>query len=95
MATSRSTRRRGLLGQTRIARPLLLAPAKQVHTVGMRCVIDVIWCRADGRILRTARVKPHRVTRVVVRAAFVIEAAAGSCEQWSLHAGDQIEVVDG
>jgi len=39
-------------------------------------------------------VKPHRVTRVVVRAAFVIEAAAGSCEQWSLHAGDQIEVVD-
>ena len=61
-------------------------PCRQVHTFGMRFPIDVAFCAADGRVLRVvADDGPGRVSRVVWRARFVLEArsrrcsAAGAC----------------
>jgi uncharacterized membrane protein (UPF0127 family) len=95
VATNRAARRRGLLGRDGCDGALLLRPCRQVHTVGMRFPIDVVWCASDGEVLRIATIKPRRVSRVVPRARFVIEAAAGSAERWKLRAGDVLEVVDG
>ena len=40
-ATSRTDRRRGLIGMTEIPEPLLLDPCSWVHTMGMKITIDV------------------------------------------------------
>ena len=73
---------------------LVLRPCRQVHTLGMRFAIDVAFCDREGVVLRTVTVPPWRVTRVVWRSGFVVEAAAGSFERWRLQAGDTIEVKE-
>ena len=45
VADTRAARRRGLLGRDGIDGALLLAPARSVHTFGMRFPIDVAWLR--------------------------------------------------
>jgi hypothetical protein len=50
LAVTARRRLRGLLG--RPVAPLLLAPARSVHTVGMREAIDVVFLDADLRVLR-------------------------------------------
>jgi uncharacterized membrane protein (UPF0127 family) len=39
-------------------------------------------------------VAPWRVTRVVWRSGFVVEAAAGAFERWRLRPGDTVEVKE-
>ncbi len=65
----------------------MLRPCRHVHTVGMRFPIDVAFCDAEGTVLRTATLAPWRVSPVVRRAAFVIEAEAGAFERWRLTVG--------
>jgi uncharacterized membrane protein (UPF0127 family) len=36
---------------------------------------------------------PGRVSRPVLRARFVIEAAAGATDRWRLRVGDSLEVI--
>ena len=89
-------RTHGLLGREAesMTGALVLRPCRQVHTLGMRFPIDVAFCDREGVVLRTVTVPPWRVTRVVWRAGFVVEAAAGSFERWHLQAGDTIEVKE-
>jgi uncharacterized protein len=89
-------RTQGLLGrdQESMAGALVLRPCRQVHTLGMRFPIDVAFCDREGVVLRTLTVPPWRVTRVVWRSGFVVEAAAGSFERWHLQEGDTIEVKE-
>jgi uncharacterized membrane protein (UPF0127 family) len=86
----------GLLGrdQDAVTGALVLRPCRQVHTLGMRFPIDVAFCDREGVVLRTVTVPPWRITRVVWRSDFVVEAAAGSFERWHLQAGDTIEVKE-
>jgi uncharacterized membrane protein (UPF0127 family) len=95
---ARQTRERitGLLGRNEesVTGALIIRPCRQIHTLGMRFPIDVAFCDRDGVVLRTATVEPWRMTRVVWRAGFVVEAAAGSFERWQLRAGDTIEVKE-
>jgi uncharacterized protein len=93
VATTRRERRRGLLGRERIDGALVLRPCRQVHTVAMRAPIDVVWCTADGRVLRTTTLRPWRVSRAVWNARVVIEAEAGAVSRWGLQRGDVIEIV--
>ena len=93
VARTRGARRRGLLGRDRIDGVLVLRPCRQVHTVGMRFPVDVAWCARDGRVLRTASLKRGRVSRAVVRAAFVLAAHAGAFDAWRLVPGDRVEVA--
>lgn len=81
IARTRQSRRTGLLGRDGLDGFLVLRPCRQVHTVGMRFPIDVGWCSGDGEILRTAQLRPGRVSRVVWRSRFVIEAEAKAFER--------------
>ena len=91
-ASGRRARRRGLLGRSGIDGALVLRPCRQVHSIGMRFAIDVAFCDRDGRVLRTATLRPRRVSRPVLHAVWVIEAEAGAFARWGLAVGDVVEV---
>jgi uncharacterized membrane protein (UPF0127 family) len=93
LASTRAARRRGLLGRNGIEGALVLPGVRQVHTVGMRFAIDVAWIDRRGRVLRVDQLAPRRVTRVVWRAATMIEARAGSMARWGVVRGAHVEVV--
>lgn len=70
---------------------LILRPAKQVHTFGMRYPIDVVFLGGGGRVLRVVReMQPKRLTRVVLRARAVVELPAG--EAAGVAVGDRLIV---
>jgi len=91
-ASGRRARRRGLLGRPGLDGALVLRPCRQVHSIGMRFAIDVAFCDREGRVLRTATLRPGRVSRPVLRAAWAVEAEAGAFARWGLATGDLIEV---
>jgi uncharacterized protein len=86
------SRRRGLLGRDRFEGALVLRPCRHVHTVGMRFAIDVAFCDVQGVVLKTRTLAPWRLSPVVYRAAFAVEAEAGAFERWRLRAGDRVEL---
>jgi uncharacterized membrane protein (UPF0127 family) len=92
LAPDARARRRGLLGRDTVEGVLVLRPCRHVHTMGMRFPIDVAFCASDGTVLRTCTLRPHRLSPVVPRAAFAIEAAAGAFDRWKLRVGDRIEL---
>ncbi len=85
-------RSRGLLGRHGIDGAILLRPARQVHSVGMKFPIDVAFCDKDLVVLRTVCLVPGRVTRPSLRRGCVIEAEAGAFDRWRLRPGDKLEV---
>ena len=93
-AQTRRERTRGLLGRDGFTGALVFRRCRQVHTFGMRFAIDVAFCRADGVVLRISSLRPWRLSPLVWRAAFVIEAEAGAFERWGLRVGDQVEVKE-
>lgn len=92
VADTRRARRRGLLGRDDVDGALVLRPCRHVHSLGMRFELDVAFCAADGRVLRTHALRPWRLSPFVPGAAFVIEARRGAFERWELRAGDRVEV---
>jgi uncharacterized membrane protein (UPF0127 family) len=91
-AAGRRARRRGLLGRTGYEGAFVLRPCRQVHTVGMRFTIDVAFCDRDGVVRRTATLRPGRVSRPCLAAAWAIEAEAGAFARWGLAVGDRLEL---
>jgi uncharacterized membrane protein (UPF0127 family) len=94
VAASRRERTRGLLGRDGTTGAMVFRRCRQVHTLGMRFPIDVAFCADDGRVLRVSSLSPWRVSPLVWRSAFVIEAEAGAFERWALRVGDRIEVKE-
>jgi uncharacterized protein len=92
VAVGRRARARGLLGRDGCEGAMLLRPARSVHTVGMRFAIDVAFCDAELRVIRTVTMPRHRMSRLVWRSRAVIEAEAGAFARWRLQPGDQLEV---
>lgn len=92
LATSRRERRRGAIGLSEIAEPLVLEPCRWVHTVGVRVPLDIAYVDATGAVLSTETLKPWRVGAPVRGAHAVVEASAGSFERWNLRPGDVVEV---
>ena len=92
IADTARSRRRGLLGRDRFEGALLLRPCRHVHTAGMRFTLDVAFCDTEGVVLRTSTLAPWRLSPLVRRAAFVIEAEAGALDRWRLEPGDRLEL---
>lgn len=92
IASSRSDRRKGLLGRDGFDGALLIEGTRSVHTMGMRFPIDVAHLDADGTVLRCCTMPRHRVGMPVLRARKVIEAEAGSFERWGIAPGQVLEV---
>ena len=96
LATTRGSRRKGLLGRDGLDGALLLEPCRSVHTIGMRFGIDVAHCRgssADGlQIVRLHTMPSGRLGRPHIRSRCVVEAAAGAFAAWGLVVGDRLEI---
>ncbi len=92
VAASRGQRTRGLMARDDVEGAFVIRPCRQVHTFRMRFPIDVAFCDRSGVVLHLAHLAPRRMSRVVWRSAFVIEARAGSFERWKLRPGDVVEL---
>jgi uncharacterized protein len=99
--SDRASRRRGLLGRTKIDGALLIDRCRMVHTVGMRFPIDVAYgllsdatsSRAESiEIVDTHTMKTNRFGTPRLRANCVVEAQAGAFDQWHLEVGQRWEV---
>ncbi len=80
-ARSLRDRLRGLIGVVHMqpGDALIIQPARQVHTFGMKVSIDVVFCDIDGEVRHVVRrMRPGRITRWVASASFAIELAGGS-----------------
>jgi uncharacterized membrane protein (UPF0127 family) len=86
-------RARGLLGRDGIEGVMLLRPCRHVHTFRMRFAIDVAFCDRDDVVLRIATLAPGRLSPLVWRSAYVLEAEAGAFARWGLHVGDRLELT--
>jgi uncharacterized protein len=81
-------RARGLLGSSQVGTGRgLLIRGKQVHTVGMRYPIDIVYLDAKGRILRVQTLKPGRVGPLVLPARWVVELDAGEAGRLGIAVG--------
>jgi len=76
-------RAKGLLGASFLddAQALWLAPCRAVHTFGMRFAIDVVFLDGRGKVLRIVpNLLPYRLAWCL-RAASVLELAAGTMQR--------------
>ena len=84
----------GLIGRTTIepSSALIFERAKQIHTFGMRCPIDVIFCdKAWGVVHVIHSMPPWRMSRLVLRSRFVVELPAGAAGRAEV--GNRIRVA--
>lgn len=86
---------RGLRGRRHLGHDglLLIRPCAAVHTLGMRYELDVVFSRADGRVLRCVRaLRPARIAWCAGADA-VWEMAAGQALRLGIRPGDRLEVA--
>ena len=96
-ARTMGARTKGLLGRKGLAEgcALVIEPAAQVHTLGMRFPIDVVFCDRDGRVLRIYRgLAPWRITGWVRGARYAVELAAGGAPD-ELAVGESLVFSEG
>ncbi len=92
VATTRTERRRGLLGRDSldIAAAMVLSPCCSIHTAFMRFPIDVAFVDRDGQVTRIVRdLAPWRVA-IAPRAHAAVEFAGGCLSSRDLRVGDRL-----
>ena len=80
-ARSTVDRARGLIGESSISpgAAMVFEPAHQIHTFGMKIPLDVVFCDSKWKVLHVVRrMPPRRITKIVWRARFGVELAAGT-----------------
>lgn len=89
LATTPLARMRGLLARPplRGGQALFISPCNMIHTVGMGYAIDVVFLRRDGLVLKVAPGVPPRRMRGHLRAASVLELAAGEAARCGIVPG--------
>jgi hypothetical protein len=92
VADTRAQRRRGLLGQKHPEFALVLPNCRWVHTIGMRCALDVAYLDDESRVMKVQQLNPMRLPLPVLAAHSVVEARVGSFERWGVRVGDIVEV---
>lgn len=95
VATTARERTRGLLGREGLDGALLLRPATSVHTMRMNFPIDVAFVNGEGDVLATVTMARNRLGAPRLRSRAILEAEAGSFEQWGLAPGCSVEVLTG
>lgn len=89
-ATTTRARSKGLLGRDGVEGAFWLDPCRHVHTMRMRFPIDVALVDRGGRVLHVQTMRPGRFSAVRLRCRSVVEAEAGSFDQWGLVAGSTV-----
>lgn len=93
VAESILSRTRGLLGRKTLApgEGLLLRPCTGVHTFFMKFPIDVVFLDKDNLVIEVVQhLQPHRVTKVLLASASVIELPAGTAPATGTAVGNEI-----
>ena len=91
IADTAAARRRGLIGQTEIETPLLIDSCKWIHTFGVKRPLDVAYLDETMQVIKIQQIKPLRVAMPVFGASHVLEASAGTFENWGLVIGHTLE----
>jgi uncharacterized protein len=94
-ARSTVDRARGLMGETSMSTgaAMVFVPARQIHTFGMKIPLDVVFCDTQWKVLHVVRsMAPRRITKIVWRARYGVELAAGSLPD-ELNVGQTLLVV--
>ncbi len=71
---------------------LLLRPCRQVHTFGMRFSIDAVFCDGDGVVVAVQTLRPRSVSRLVRRARYCVELAAGRAGECDIDVGVRLDL---
>jgi uncharacterized protein len=92
LASTRATRRRGLLGRDSLppSSALMLTPCLAVHTAFMRFAIDVLFLDRELTVVgMKRRLRPWRAA--AQRGAYsALELAAGESERLKIEVGDRL-----
>jgi uncharacterized protein len=81
----------GLLGTTGLPRGRgLLIRTCQVHTIGMRFTIDVVYVSKGGRVVRVRTLRPGRLGPLVPSARWVLELGEGEAARLRLTPGTTV-----
>jgi uncharacterized protein len=86
----------GLLGESHLppGDGLLIVPSQGVHTMGMQFAIDVAFLDGQWNVIAIRRnLRPFRMTRVIWKAAAVLELRSGSLESSNTSVGDSLEFI--
>jgi uncharacterized membrane protein (UPF0127 family) len=79
----------------RAGQALVICRCRQVHTIGMRFPIDVLFIDRNGAVVRVCRgLRPGRISPIAWRATAAVELPAGSAELSATADGDVIEIRD-
>ena len=90
LAATPLARLRGLLAAPPVPTPLLIVPARSVHTAGMRRPIDVVFLDADLRVVKVVRrLRPWRMAGARGAVA-ALELVAGTS---TLKPGDRLALT--
>ncbi|MEM3486639.1 MAG: DUF192 domain-containing protein [Candidatus Methanomethyliaceae archaeon] len=90
------SRLRGLLGLKELppGECLILNPCQQVHTVGMRFPIDVVFLDKEWRVVGIVKdMKPGRISPFFKKAKMAVEFMAGSLGSISIGQKFTLEVL--
>ena len=96
-ASSFFTRMLGLYShrQLRFGDGVWLIPCNSIHTIGMRCSIDVIFLDASGHVVRVLQdVRPGRFIWRVARAHSTLEVPAGVVRSSETQVGDKVKFIE-
>lgn len=97
VADSIFARMKGLLGKTSLPKGsgLWLQPCKGIHTFGMKFTIDVVFLTTDLEVVAVYNdLSPNRFTKILPKAATVIELPAATAADKGLLLGDFIDISD-
>lgn len=82
-------RMKGLLGTGALRNGAgLLLKGRQVHTIGMRYPIDVIYLDRGGTVLKVRGLAPWRLGPLVPRARWIVELGLGTAGRFGIREGD-------
>lgn len=95
VATTRTARRRGLLGRASLPAgcAFVLAPCRAVHTVGMAFAIDVLFVDEDGLVLKIVEHMSGWRVALSPAAAVTIELWAGAAAAMDVQVGDRLSLA--
>jgi uncharacterized membrane protein (UPF0127 family) len=98
VAGSFFSRALGLLGRSALDADegLWISPSRGIHTIGMRCSLDVAFLDAQDTVVKVVTgLPPFRVCWGGRDARSVLELAVGAIEQSFTQPGDRIDFVEG
>lgn len=95
VATTRTQRRRGLLGREGLSAgcAFVLAPCRAVHTIGMRFPIDVVFVDDQGCVVKTVSHMIGWRIAMAAGASITIELWAGALQAVDVSVGDRLCLV--